>query len=139
MSKDFCINNDNSGDKFNCKIFHGNMECPNDCPRHELKSPIRNYDDLLKAGTTAQLEKLQQNEHKRCFEDIDLIYAFNRLCEELNELTLEMFDFSFKFFPVHGDDMLKYEYFNKVRNEAADIANFAHMIIYKCDQELKRS
>ncbi len=94
----------------------------------------RDYDELLKSGNNAQLEKLKENEHKRGFEDIGLYYAFKRLDEEYEELKCELYDFS-SFGRIHKNTFD----FSAIRKEAADIANFAHMIILKCDQELERT
>ncbi len=85
----------------------------------------RDYDKLLKSGNNAQLEKLKENEHKKGFDDIDIDYSFRRLHDELRELFSEL-----------AEDVIDY---TKVRKEAADIANFAHMIIFKCDQVLDRT
>lgn len=86
----------------------------------------RDYGKLLSAGNKAQLEKLQQNEHKSGFDNINVHYAFRRLTEELKELEKKLFQ---GFHPKH-----RFDIFN-TRAEAADIANFAHMIILACDQE----
>jgi phosphotransacetylase len=88
------------------------------------KNMKRDYEKLLESGNKAQLEKLLLNEHKRGFENIDLNYASDRIEEELDELWVEI--------------QMKNKDFSAIRKEAADIANFAHMIIYKCDQELKK-
>jgi hypothetical protein len=89
---------------------------------------MRDYKELLSAGTTAQLEKLMQNEHKEGFDNIDIEYAYRRIEEELKELDFELFKDA-----IEGRFDL-----TAVRLEAADIANFAHMIILKCDKELSR-
>ncbi len=83
----------------------------------------RNYRKLLRAGRKAQLEKLKQNPHKRGFEEITLEYGYRRLLEEAQELDAEL----------HGSVRLSWE---DIRNESADIMNFANMIIYKCDKML---
>lgn len=84
----------------------------------------RNYEKLLESGNKAQLEKLLLNEHKKGFEDIDLDYAMNRIYQEIEEL--------------HEAHLFNDKDFSAIKKEAADIANFAHMIIYKCDQELNK-
>jgi len=86
------------------------------------RSMKRDYDGLIRAGVQAQIEKLNMNEHKRGFDDVDPWYAYTRIRDELHELEYE----------VHEKD------FYKMRKEAADIANFAHMIIYRCNQELNK-
>ena len=91
----------------------------------EMKKRRENMDyyNLLNDGNIAQLEKLRANEHKKGFEDIDIMYAFRRLIDEVEELDNEI--------DSNNND------FSKIRKEAADIANFCHMIILKCDEELK--
>ncbi len=76
---------------------------------------MRAYDELLEAGNRAQLEKLHENSHKRGFDSIDLAYALSRIQEEVAELCAADTD-------------------QELRREAADIANFAHMIIYAIDR-----
>lgn len=82
---------------------------------------IRDYDGLLKSGNRAQMEKLQQNGHKRGFDDIDIPYAKERILEEWSELAKAINE---------GQPL------EEVRSEAADVANFAHMIIYVCDRKI---
>jgi NTP pyrophosphatase (non-canonical NTP hydrolase) len=84
---------------------------------------MRDYKALLEAGNKAQLEKLKQNEHKKDFESVTFEYAYNRLVEEMIELK--------EAFSVQE---VNNEGFKNIRQEAADVANFAHMIIYRCDQ-----
>lgn len=86
---------------------------------------MRDYDSLIDAGNKAQIEKLEENSHKKGFENINLSYAFHRLQEEMDELSNEIYD------NLESGGRIE-----EIRREAADIANFAHMIIYKCDQEL---
>lgn len=98
---------------------------------------MRNYEQLQKAGNRAALEKLQQNEHKSGFDDIDIHYAFKRVTDEAVELNKELFC------KVEGTEYItripydKIDY-SKVRHEAADIRNFCDMIILKCDMELSK-
>ncbi len=75
----------------------------------------RDYDKLLKAGNAAQLEKLKENEHKQGWDDMNIDYAVDRIVEEVEELIRER-------------DV------QCIRREAADIANFCHMIILRCDR-----
>lgn len=88
----------------------------------------RDYNKLINSGTTAQIEKLKENEHKKGFDNIDVYYAFKRIIEETEELKNELYQFCFKKKNID---------YNKARREAADIANFAHMIIYFCDRMMK--
>lgn len=93
----------------------------------------RDYTKLLKAGNAAQLEKLKENEHKTGFEDINIYYAYNRLKNELQELSIEMYYMPRKVWALREN--INYP---AIRHEAADIANFAHMIILQCDKIQKR-
>ena len=79
---------------------------------------------MIAAGNKAQIEKLKENKHKKGFDDIDIMYAFGRLAEEFLELEREI---------VFTENI------DEIRKEAADVANFAHMIILRCDQILKNS
>ena len=88
----------------------------------------RNYDSLLITCQAAMLEKLKENEHKDGFDNINLIHGVARLFDEADELDNEL-----KKAVRTGNDIN----IPAVRREAADVANFAAMIIYKCDQILK--
>jgi len=84
---------------------------------------MRDYKTLLKAGKAAQVEKLDENPDKPGFDNIDLDWAYKRLKDETHELKVELYG-------------VKIRDHESIRKEAADIANFATMIIYKCDQLL---
>ncbi len=83
----------------------------------------RDYHALLNAGLTAQEEKLRENQHKESFDDVKMWDAYTMLRDEVEELDCEI-------------DSIDKD-FSKIRREAADIANFCHMIILRCDQEMK--
>ena len=85
----------------------------------------RDYKALLDAGNKAQLEKLEQNGHKKGFDNLKLPYAFKRLVMEIDELTKEYCNVVLDF--------------QAIRHEAADVANFAHMIILATDKELENN
>ena len=88
----------------------------------------RNYEELFKAGNAAQLEKLKEKEGaKGGWEDMDLMYIAMRIEDELEELFIEINCLDEDDFDV-----------SDVRREFADIANFAHMGILKCDKILKK-
>lgn len=97
----------------------------------------RNYDELLTAGNKAQLEKLKDNEHKEGFNNIDLYYANERLSEEVEELEKELYNIAILEGTTQYFCKKKLNY-KKIRHEAADVANFAHMIILACDKEIKK-
>ena len=73
------------------------------------------------------MEKLLANGYKQGFDNIDFKYAFKRLKEEIKELEEEMI--------CLNQGLNNYE---TIRHEAADVANFAHMIIMGCDKEIKK-
>ena len=85
---------------------------------------MRDYKKLIAAGNKAQIEKLKENEHKKGFDDIDIMETLSLLYGEFKELEYEC---------VYSENI------DAIRLEAADIANFAHMIILKCDELLKEN
>lgn len=91
----------------------------------------RDYKALLEAGNKAQMEKLEQNGHKEGFDDSDIFQLESDMVNEVSELEDEIYDE----FTCIETDLLDYA---KIRHEAADIANFAHMIILACDKELSK-
>ena len=113
--------------------FYGDIE---KMVKIRMESDKREYTPLINAGVAAQLEKLRENEHKRGFDDIDIEYANTRLSDEMEELTKELYEVSdgggcTLFFRKENRD------FSKIRHEAADIMNFAAMIVLKCDQNMR--
>ena len=82
----------------------------------------RDYKALLHAGNKAQLEKLEQNGHKEGFDSLPLGDLAVLLMGETKELMGAIWS----------------EGLESVRHEAADVANFAHMIILACDKELSK-
>ncbi len=87
---------------------------------------MRDYKRLFDAGNAAQLEKLRQNEHKKGWDSVTFEYAYFRLIEEVGELSEAL-----------RAQEVNPEGYKNIRQEAADVANFAHMIILKCDEALK--
>lgn len=83
----------------------------------------RNYAELFIHGNTAQLEKLQENEHKNDIDEKPLDYIVKRIGDELTEASTEVFN--------------KRINYKEARKEFADIANFAHMGIISCDKKIK--
>jgi len=77
------------------------------------------YKKLFDAGNAAQLEKLKENDHKSGWNAISIDYAERRIAEEVLEL-----------FTTRD--------FVAARRAAADVANFAHMIILRCDKEISK-
>ena len=83
----------------------------------------RKYKDLLASGNAAQIEKLRENDHKDGFDGDNLAGIHVLLEDEVGELWEA----------IEDRDMIK------IRREAADVANYAHMIIYNCDRLLALS
>jgi len=79
----------------------------------------RNYGELLAHANIACLEKLNENSHKPGFDTISLGETFNGLQEEVIELKNEILS-------SYNPDT--------IRREAADVANYAAMIILFCDR-----
>ena len=86
-------------------------------PRVDKKQ--RNYSELFKVGTAAQLEKLNLHDNKGKFPR-DLKLLFHLLQVELAELRTEKY----------------LEDYEAMRLEAADVANYAHMIIIECERRV---
>lgn len=87
----------------------------------------RDYDLLLKAGNKAQMEKLTL--HRCKIKGAWDCITLNELNELLKKEYKELQD-EFKHYIItdYEDDQYK-----RIRSEAADVSNFAHMIIEKCD------
>jgi hypothetical protein len=81
----------------------------------------RNYTALIESANKAMLEKLKENEHKNGWDGIDIGYTTKRIFDEYLELCKEV--------GIRNT--------REIRREAADVANFAAMIIYQCDKKLK--
>ena len=87
---------------------------------------MRNTTALLEAGNKAQLEKLERDSHKPPFEDVELWEAWDRLKEEVEELSIEM-----------SKHLCGFDNLEEIRKESADISNFCHIIIYNIDRKSK--
>ena len=88
---------------------------------------MRHYTELLNVGMVRQLKKLKQNEDKPGFDNINFKWAYKRIKDETIELHTELFG-------VPGSAEPDYD---AVADEAADIMNFAAMIIMECERKLK--
>ena len=75
---------------------------------------------LLEAGNAAQLEKLAQYSEQTGMMNMPYDLAAEKLCEEVVELEKALIGANY----------------NEIRLEAADIANYAHTIIRRCDNLL---
>jgi len=81
----------------------------------------REYVNLLHSGCKAQLEKLTENSYKPGFEGNDLAGTYMMLEAEVGELW----------------ETIETKELTDIRREAADVANYAHIIIFNCDRLLK--
>ena len=97
----------------------------------------RNYDELFIRGTNAQREKLEENEHKGGFTDIDINLAFKNMSKERDELSFAIAILELGI-DVPCEINTQENGYKAICGEAADVANFAHMIILKCDKELEK-
>lgn len=82
----------------------------------------RNINNLIHAGNTAQIEKLNENHHKDSFNNIPIDVCIIGLEEEHNEV-----------FEEYAKPVIDYP---ALRRELADVANYAHMGIMACDREI---
>lgn len=84
----------------------------------------RNINNLINAGNTAQIEKLNENDHKEGFEELRVDECYVGAREELDEVYEEIIK------PVID--------YKKARREFADVANYAHMGILACDKMIEK-
>jgi hypothetical protein len=81
-----------------------------------------NYKKLLEQGNKAQMRKLLENDNEKDgWDNIDIDFALERIQDEFEELQ---------------DAHMKTDIIGMIE-EAADIANFAHMLIWKCNRIVK--
>ncbi|MCK5077857.1 MAG: hypothetical protein KAR38_15850 [Calditrichia bacterium] len=78
------------------------------------------YKTLLDAGNTAQVEQLKNNSGKTGWNNFPIESSMARIKSNLDTINYD-----------------PYDNLKKTRKCAADIANFAHMIILTCDKKLK--
>ncbi len=78
----------------------------------------KEYKNLIADGNKAQLERLKANSHKKGFDDIEIEYALDSIRKKTEELQVAL--------SCYNSEVM--------RDKAADIANFAHMVILKCDK-----
>lgn len=83
----------------------------------------RKISDLVISATAAMLEKLFENDHKGTFDAMGIDTLFHLMEDEVKELSDELCKM-----PLDATQL------GKIRREAADVANFAAMIIYRCDK-----
>lgn len=89
------------------------------------------YNKLFESGNRAQLEKLKAKSYKgNGWENIAIDFGMRRLFDEIGELWC--------YRKENNPPFTEKKLHEIIRNEAADIANFAHMIILKCDKILKK-
>ena len=76
---------------------------------------------MMISTVSAMVDKLYKNNHKGGFEHLGIDTLFHCLEDEVKELSDELCSI-----PLDGDAI------DRIRLEAADVANFAGMIIYRC-------
>lgn len=104
----------------------------------------RDYDELLERGNAAQLEKLRENEHKEGWGNIGISGLYRFMMYEIDELSEEVIDFRVNWSSIPNGDRpdpatksLLINGLERIRREAADVANFAYFIISKCDEMIR--
>ena len=90
---------------------------------------MRDHSKLLAGGISAQLEKLDENNHKEDYSGMSVVEAFRLKQLEVEELRAEIFD-NLGFVRENPN-------YKNIRREAADNANCDHFIIAACDRKLK--
>jgi len=89
---------------------------------------MRDTQALLDAGNRAQLERLNDpKNHKKGDFETRIGFLFNLLYGEMVELRTEVVDNCLT------------ETTSRIREEAADVANYAHMIIASCDKKMGKA
>jgi NTP pyrophosphatase (non-canonical NTP hydrolase) len=91
--------------------------------RHNEDNMARNNAELLVHANIAMMEKLNENKHKPSWDNISLRELLKRLRQECAEL----------------DEAVDTGKPDDIRREAADVANFAAMIILFCDKWKERA
>ncbi len=86
----------------------------------------RDYKRLLREGKKAMKEKLKENDHKCGFDVESINILFKKLQAKVYELQDEL-QVQPKLYDLKA-----------IRHEAADVANYAFMIILKCVQLMYR-
>ena len=81
--------------------------------------------ELIEYANKGMLEKLSENRHKPCWRELTMLEMLKNLMIETEELYDEMVFYC-------DIDVSKEEKRSKIRREAADVANYAAMIIEKC-------
>lgn len=102
---------------------------------------MRNNFDLLLHGQIAQIERLndEKNKAKGDFET-DIVKIYNGILEEFEELRNEFIEEA----DLYTGNMMQVMPIDKVnrirlREEAADLANYCHMLIAECDRQIKEN
>jgi NTP pyrophosphatase (non-canonical NTP hydrolase) len=80
-----------------------------------MEVQVRDYQQLIYEGNREQLRKLYANKNKKGWDSCTVDYCLTRIVEEVEEL-------------LHSENT------TDMKSEAADIANFCHMLIYACNR-----
>jgi hypothetical protein len=80
---------------------------------------VNKFDKMFETGNRAQLVQMEANDDKSGWDNIDILYANRRIGEIAENMSW-----------THDTD------YEELINKAANIANFAHMIILKCKNEM---
>lgn len=94
----------------------------------------RNYKELFQAGNKAQLEQMEKHEYKRGWKNFLLHSSF----QGIRKSAIHIESALYKSF-THQEIIIEPTDLKMIRKKAANIANFAHMIILKCDKEIENA
>ena len=95
---------------------------------------VEDYKKLFESGNKAQLEQMNKHKHYTGWDNFGLGAGFNGIRKNAIKIEEQLYTL----FTRQGrkKDSIDYE---KVRERAANIANFAHMMILDCDKELNKN
>ena len=93
------------------------------------------YDELLKIGNKEQLKQMVKYNHKTGYENIDIKFAYKMIKKNMRALWKEIYLKPFLFM-ISGMLVRNYTWHREIIKKAADIANYSHMLICKCNKEL---
>jgi len=139
-------NNNHKQDCFIMKLLNNYEFCANIVPKYELErfwnmrsTPPKyetpeQYKELFESGNKAQQEKLLKYEKERKgLYEIDLYYALSKIYNNYNDINKCLYA-KYRDNSNASSDID----FDLLRSKAANLANFAHMIIYQCDEAIAK-
>lgn len=89
------------------------------------------YDEMFEAGNKAQLEQMIKHKHYTGWDNFGIGAGFEGIRKNAIKIESQLYTL----FTRQGKKKVSVDY-ESVRKRAANIANFAHMMILDCDKEL---